>query len=110
MRNYLSFGPISIKLHNRGHAPWGYPSIRIGGLSLFDRASNGNLILASYHPRSSATWLWAVSIGERNGDCTICRSRLRVGQWHDFYNFGSRSLCIARQDYHRKAARPPLRT
>lgn len=104
MRNYLSFGPVSIKLHNRGQAAWGYPGIRIGGLSLLARSSNGNLVLASYHPRSSMTWLWSVSLGRRNGDRTICRSQHRVGQWHDVYNFGRRSLCVARQDHHRKAA------
>lgn len=79
-------------------------SARIG-LSVFTRTSAGGLTLVSYHPRTSLTWHWSVSIIRSpvfRPFWLVSRASLRTGQWHDFYRlpFG-RVLCISGQDYHR---------
>lgn len=98
--NYLTFGPIRLRISRRGLAPWGYARLEIGGLSLLSRDSGGGLMLASYHPRRSKTWHWVVSIKKRDGGTH--RSKLRYGQWHDYYAlpFG-RQLIVGQQDYHK---------
>lgn len=106
MRNYLSLGPVRIKVSRRGIAKWGYAKFIIGGLELFSRSSNGDLNLCSYHPRRSATWHWAVYLTRRVEDRRIVdRAKSRSGQWHDYYRlpFG-RSLIVSHQDYHKRAA------
>lgn len=58
---YRSFGPISIRVKSRKKAhlaPWGFPWLQIGGLSLFSGTSSGGWVIAAYHPRNSLTWLW----------------------------------------------------
>jgi hypothetical protein len=72
----------------------------IGGLTLFSRHSDGGRGLASYHPRSSQTWHWSVSIDRQAG---TGRASRRSGQWHDFYRlpFGFR-LVVSWQDYHKE--------
>lgn len=62
MSNYITAGPIALKVSNRHLAVWGYPLLKIGGLSLWTRDSGGGLGLASYHPASSLTWLWGLSV------------------------------------------------
>ena len=62
MRNYVRLGPVHIKVSNRHLAKWGFPLIRIGGLSLFTWDNCGVFMPAAYHPRSSLTWLWSLSI------------------------------------------------
>lgn len=101
--NYLSFGPIRLRVSRRGLAPWGYERLGIGGLRMFSRDSGGGLVLASYHPRRSSTWHWSISVKKREGRPS--RSRQRHGQWHDYYwlPFG-RQLIVGRQDYHKRRA------
>lgn len=61
MKNYLRLGPVSIKVSNKYQAAWGYPMVRIGGLSILTRDSGGGMNLMGYHPRSSLTWLWFIN-------------------------------------------------
>lgn len=102
MKNYISVGPVSIKLSNRHLAGWGFPSVCIGGLSFLCRASNRALILASYHPRSSGTWYWSISIAKSGINRKLVRrAERRTGQWHDYYRLPfNRELVVSRQDYH----------
>ena len=69
-----------------------FTGIRIGGLTLLARNSGGGRTLASYHPSSSLTWHWALSIdrkafGPKWGYYTIpCghlakQRHLRLGMW-----------------------------
>lgn len=106
MKNYLRFGSVGIRISRKGIARWGYPLLRIGGLDLISRTSSGELTLASYHPRGSATWIWSVVVCA--GDDEEPRIRrtpadMRHGQWHDWYRlpFG-RSLRVSMQDYHKR--------
>jgi hypothetical protein len=80
-------------------------AIRIGGLALLDRHSNGDLGLAAYHPRSSGTWFWSVSLTRKQphfpGLISRLPERFRRGQWHTYVRLAFRyALCISRQDYH----------
>lgn len=106
MRNYIGFGPVRLKISGRGIARWGYPLLRIAGLDLISRTSSGELILASYHPRGSATWAWSavLSKGGRH-DPLVFRmpADMRHGQWYDWYRlpFGW-SLRVSMQDYHKR--------
>ncbi|TDR28915.1 hypothetical protein [Aquamicrobium defluvii] len=77
--------------------------MRIGNVSLFNRASDGSIMLASYQ-KPNECWRWAVSLGKRNGNRMICRAAHRTHQWHDNYNLGRWSICISRQDYHLRPA------
>lgn len=102
-RNYHSLGPVSICISRKGIASWGYECLRIGGLRLFTRNSNGSYCIASYHPRSSGTWYWSVSIGKYEGAKRwIARDPRRRNQWHDYYRlpFG-RQVTVSMQDYHK---------
>lgn len=75
------------------------------GLRFLSRASDGSIMLATYHPASCPTWHWSVSLkrmswvrGWRWSD----RAARRTHQWHDFYRlaFGW-WLVVSQQDYHR---------
>jgi hypothetical protein len=80
----------------------------MSGLRFFTRASDGSLVLASYHPRHSLTWHWAVSVKRNalysNRPRRINRAAERFNQWHDMYRlaFGW-WLIVSRQDYHMDA-------
>jgi hypothetical protein len=99
MRSVVNIGPVSVRLSRKGVASWGYPTIRIGGLSLFSRSSNGDMHIAGYHPRKSSTWLWHVSIGKRNGDRMLSIAKIRRGQWHDYFNIGGFGFSIGHQKF-----------
>jgi len=76
---------------------------RIGGLSFFTRDSAGGLTVASYHPRSSATWYWSIGFGRRNGNRMFIGSDPRSHQRHDYLNIGPFGLRLSRQNYHKQA-------
>ena len=73
-------------------------------LRFFKRASDGSLILVSYHPALSGTWIWSLSIGrwEYHPRKLLSLDPDRRGQWHDYLAlpFGW-SLLLSRQDYHK---------
>jgi hypothetical protein len=103
MKNYVTLGPVRIKVSNRHLASWGFECFGIGGLSFLSRTNSGDLVLASYHPQSSDTWHWSFSISKRSSVRPwIDRSRKRCGQWHDYYwlPFG-REIIVSQQDYHK---------
>ena len=87
MRNYLTIGAVRLRVSRRHLAPWGYARLAIGGLEFFSRMNTGDLIIASYHPSSSHTWLWSVSVARRRPghDGWVRRATIRRGQWHDYY-------------------------
>lgn len=60
MSNHFKLGPVIIRTGSKHLAPWGFPRVRIGGLSLWSRSNTGAWIPASYHPKSSITWLWSI--------------------------------------------------
>jgi hypothetical protein len=60
--NFISLGPVTLRVGSKHLAPWGFPRIQIGGLSLWSWSNSGQFVPASYHPRSSITWLWTVWI------------------------------------------------
>lgn len=104
--NYARLGPVSIRLHRKHLAYWGFEAVRVGGLSLFTRDSGRRLIVASYHPRSSPTWHWSITLWREQppkGSPRIVRPTRRQGQWHDTYRlpFGW-ALGVAQQDYHQR--------
>jgi hypothetical protein len=76
-----------------------------GGLSFLKRDSAGCLILASYHPRSSLTWIWSLSVDHRLPPKPLLHiERKGRGQWQHWLRlpFG-RTLYLARQDFHQVA-------
>ena len=64
--NHLRIGPAIIRIGSRGLAPWGFPRVQLGGLSLWTRTNIGDLHLIGYHPRKSITWMWYVGITKRS--------------------------------------------
>lgn len=79
--------------------------IRIGGLTLLARDSAGGITLASYHPRSSLTWHWSLSLdrrafGPRWGRFTLAtgplvrQQGLRLGMW---------TLLLSTQSFHKES-------
>ncbi len=88
--NWLRFGPVVIRIGSRHLASWGFPRLEIGGLSIWSGNSDGSLCLASYHPRSSFTWLWSVTLTRgkaRTGRFLELAPRgLNRGQWHHYVN------------------------
>lgn len=66
-KNYISLGPVRIRHGSKHLAKWGFPRIAIGGLSLWTWTNTGQFTLASYHPASSITWLWAVTLWRAQG-------------------------------------------
>jgi hypothetical protein len=106
-RNYITLGPVVIRLARAGLADWGYPLIVVrGGLSLFSRNSSGEMVVASYHPSGSPTWAWSVTWRERQPDERLISwtpKDRRRNQWHDYvWRFR-----IARQDYHKQPRPTP---
>jgi hypothetical protein len=63
--NFITLGPVSLRVGSKHLAPWGFPRIRIGGLSLWSWTNSGHFVPASYHPRSSITWIWSAWIYRR---------------------------------------------
>lgn len=128
-RSGIVCGPVFIRLSRRNLAEWGFEAVRIGGLSLWSRTSGGDRMLASYHPRTSSTWHWSVSVAKGRtamwtedaqrgrrilwfaGNPYAPRPRwwhrfvqhpaMHQGQWHTYIRlpFG-RSIIISQQDYH----------
>jgi hypothetical protein len=70
-------------------------------LTLFNRASNGDLVLASYTGRKSYCWIWAVTLSRELFGTSIVPKSQRRGQWHHYFPMFGRTLIISRQDYHR---------
>jgi len=105
VKNYFTFGPLRIRINSKHLAGWGYPSIAIGGLSLFTWTNTGGLTLASYQPRNE-TWHWAfvVQRSQYTKDF-ISKDPTRRGQWHDYYRlpFGF-EIVHSRQDWHKQPA------
>ena len=68
-------------------------------MRMFTKASDGSIIVASYHPKNSITWHWAIYLKRGNGRSN--RAERRTHQWYDYYRlpFGWQ-LIVARQDYH----------
>lgn len=66
------------------------------------RASNGDLVLASYTGRHSDCWIWSLSLSRERRPFRIVPRSERRNQWHHFLPlpFG-RTLILGRQDYHR---------
>jgi hypothetical protein len=62
MRQWISIGPVSIRLHSKHLAPWGFPRLQIGGYSFWSWNNNGYFMPAGYHPRGSITWIWSTTI------------------------------------------------
>jgi hypothetical protein len=110
MGNYLSLGPVRLRVSSRHLAPWGYEWFGIYGLSLFSHSNSGEFILASYHPRKSITWIWSLAIGKRRDNWNwIDRAKMRSGQWHDYYWLPfNRELRVSRQNYHSIFPAKPL--
>lgn len=67
MGNWLRVGPLVIRTGSKHLASWGYPRLKIGGLSFWTRSNDGELNLAGYHPRSSITWLWFLRLTRSGG-------------------------------------------
>lgn len=65
MRNHIKIGPAVVRIGSKHLAPWGFPRLRIWGLSFWTWTNSGQLGLASYHPKSSITWLWSLWIDPR---------------------------------------------
>jgi hypothetical protein len=101
MKNYVVIGPVRIRVNSKHLAPWGFPTISIGGLSLFSWTNTGGLTLASYQPPGE-TWHWSFCIQRREyPKGWISKDPIRRGQWHDYYRlpFGL-ELVHSRQDWH----------
>lgn len=106
--NYLTCGPISIRVSRKHLAKWGFPLVRLGGLSLFGRDNTGRLQLAAYHPRKSLTWHWFVQLYRT----PIAKRGFFDLQWRK--GFGERGLClfgwtlsINEQGYHKERPTTP---
>lgn len=75
-------------------------------MRFFSKSSDGGLVIACCHPRSSLTWHWSISLSNRRLVRWQGRFWLRAGrrkrQWHDYYRlpFG-RTLIWSAQDYHK---------
>ena len=62
MSNWIHVGPVHIRVSGKHLAPWGFPRLQIGGLRLWSWWNDGDFAPASYHPRSSITWLWQTKL------------------------------------------------
>lgn len=71
-------------------------------MTIFERASNGDLVLASYDDSATGLWVWAIYLSRKRQPFSIAPKAERHDQWHHFIPlpFG-RTLIISRQDYHR---------
>lgn len=101
----IIIGPVQLRLSSHNLCWWGFPRLKIGGLTIWSWHSDGALGLAAYHPKGSTAWHWSISLTRRQryfkGWRSITPPELRRGQWHDYYRlpFGW-ALAVARQDYH----------
>lgn len=102
MRNYLTIGPVNLRISRKHIAPWGYPFLKVHGFEMLCRDSAGGLTLASYQPASGGTWHWAISLARSETNRGwIRRAKMRRGQWHDYYRLPfNREIRVSRQDYH----------
>lgn len=80
---------------------------RIFGLSFFSRASNGEMVLVSYHPRGSKCWHWSAALCRSTwgpaGKWFYQRQARRDGQWHDYLRVSPRwAIRISQQNYHKE--------
>lgn len=62
MSNWVKIGPVRLRIGSKHLAPWGFPRVAVHGLSFWSWTNGGDLCLASYHPASSITWLWALYV------------------------------------------------
>lgn len=62
MSNHVRLGPVIIRTGSKHLAFWGFPRLRCHGVSVWTWCNDMSLILISYHPASSLTWLWSVGI------------------------------------------------
>lgn len=103
MGNYLRLGPVHLRVSTKHLANWGYPAVRIAGLSLLTRDNGGRLHLASYHPKGCTTWHWFIALyrsrGARRGWFNLQRHK----------GFGERgvalfgwTLSLTEQGYHKE--------
>lgn len=107
MSNYITIGPVRLRVGSKGLASWGYPRLQVGGLQIWAHINSGGVTLASYHPHDSTTWHWSVQIRRnrltsRRAKWSIWQpSTRRSGQWHDYIRlpFGW-EISIGRQDWH----------
>lgn len=103
--NYITIGTVSVRISSKGLAPWGFPWLQVAGLAFLTFSTNGCLCLASYHPRRSTCWHWAISVARADwlpGSLRFERDPLRRCQWHDYLHVTRRwAIVIARQDFHR---------
>lgn len=63
MRNHIKLGPVILRIRSKHLAPWGFPRIKVGGLSIWSWTNSGQFVPASYHAPNSLTWSWAVWVG-----------------------------------------------
>lgn len=120
------------------------PLIKIGGLSLVVASGapaaiwhKERLCLASYHPKSSKTWWWSLSLYRNDFEFTdkgyiynymlsvrgnpycskanplmkwMSRPQRRAAHWSDHYRMGfGWVLCLTRQDYHKQPLKPSIK-
>lgn len=100
--NYVTLGPVHLRISSKHIAPWGYARLMIGGLSFFSRTNSQEVMLASYQPKGS-TWHWSFYLARDKAPHRrwVERSTLRRGQWHDYYRLPfKRVLIVSWQDYH----------
>lgn len=79
-------------------------TIRIKGLRLISRASDGSIVLARYHPPGCNTWHWSVYLKKYSDHRPKThKADRRVNQWHDYYRlpFGW-TIMVSQQDYHKQ--------
>lgn len=102
MSNHINLGPIAIRVGSKGLAKWGWPRLRIGGLSFWSRSNNGDRHLAAYHPRKSITWVWYVAVSNKRsvrGYSSIFGEQ-EIARLHELYLAGN-PYCGPRKWYHR---------
>lgn len=108
MGNYVSFGPVSLRISRKHLAAWGWPLARIWGVSLFCRDSGGGLTFVSYHPVKSGTWYWSFSWQPFRADEARHWFRwspdtsARGQKHHRLDLFRRGSLMLSTQDYHKR--------
>mgnify|MGYP003442713766 FL=1 len=87
--NHIKLGPVRIRVGSHRLAPWGFPRVQVGGLSLWSWNNTGGLNIASYHPAWSITWLWYVCITKRDrgyGPVFSAESRRHMAEQYEAGN------------------------
>jgi hypothetical protein len=74
MSNWLTLGPVSLRISSKHLAPWGFPRLRIGGYEFWTWNNDGNFMPAGYHPRNSITWIWSTTLVKAPCDFRYCGS------------------------------------